>query len=65
MFAPVPLMIGTALSRNLRILAFRGNPTEYAQADGRGNRSPVQTDWKPWSGLGPDNRSPVPETLVN
>ena len=65
MSAPVPQMIGTAQSRNLGILAFGGNPTEYAQADGRGNRSLVQIDWKPWSGLGPNSRSLVPETLVN
>ena len=46
MFAPVPLMIGTALYRNPRILASRGNPVSYGQTDGRDNRSLTLTEWK-------------------
>ena len=47
MFAPVPLMIGTALSLNPGILASRGNPASFVQADGRNNKPPVPPDWEP------------------
>ena len=57
----VPLMTGTALSQNPGILASEGNPASHVRADGRNNMSSVLTDQKPWSGLGPDSRSLVPE----
>ena len=63
MFAPVPLMIGTALSRNLGILASGGNPTSYVQANGRNNKSSVPPDWEPWFDLGPNGLGS--ETLKN
>ena len=63
MFAPVPLMIGTILSQNPRILAFGGNPASYGQADGRNNKSSVPPDWEPWPDLCPDGRGS--ETLTN
>ena len=47
MSAPVPLMSGTALSRNLRILASRGNPASYVQANDINNKSLVPPDWEP------------------
>ena len=62
--AHVPLMIGIALSQNSGILAFEGNLASYVQADGKNNMSYALTDWKPWPGLGPDSRDPVPEILV-
>ena len=42
-FAPVLLMAGTMLSQNLGILASKGNPASYVQADGRNNMSFVLT----------------------
>ena len=39
MSAPVPLMIGTALSNNSGILAFEGNPTSYVQANSSSSMS--------------------------
>ena len=63
MSMPVPLMTGTVLSQNLGILASEGNPASHVQVDGNGNMSAVLTDWKPWSGLGPDSRDLVPKTL--
>ena len=44
MFAPVPMMTGTALSRNPRILASRGNPVSYGQTDGKDNRLSALND---------------------
>ena len=63
-YVHVPLMTGTALSQNPRILAFERNPASHVWADGNGNMLVVLTDWKPWSGFGPDSRGPVPEILV-
>ena len=63
MSAPVPRMIGTALSRNPGILASGGNPTSYVQVVSSGNMSPVLLSWKPWSDLGPSHHGLVPETL--
>ena len=37
MSAPIPLMIGTALSQNPEILASEGNPASYVQVDDRNN----------------------------
>ena len=56
MSAPVPLMTGTALSRNPGILAFGGNTASYVKANGRNNKSSVPPDWEPWFDLGPDGR---------
>ena len=53
MSTSVPRMTGTALSRNPKILASRGNPTSYVQADANGNMSLVLPSWKPWSNHGP------------
>ena len=39
----VPLMTGTTLSQNLRILASKGNPVSYVQDDGNNNMSYVLT----------------------
>ena len=63
MSAPIPLMIGTALSRNPGILASKGNPASYGQADGRNNKSSVPPDWKPWPDLGLDSCGLVPKTF--
>ena len=63
MSAPVPMMIGTALSRNPGIPASRGNPASYVYADDRNNKSSVPPDWEPWLDLGPDGRGS--ETLTN
>ena len=63
MFALIPLMTGTALSRNPGILASGGNPASYVQADGRNKKSSVPPDWEPWSDLGPNGRGS--ETLTN
>ena len=38
-FAPVPLMTGTALSHNFGIPASVDNPVSCAQVDGNGNMS--------------------------
>ena len=46
-FVPIPLIIGTALSQNSRILTSKGNPASYVQADGRNNMSSVLANWKP------------------
>ena len=35
----VPLMIRTTLSQNPEILASKGNPASYVQADGKNNMS--------------------------
>ena len=61
----VPQMTGTALSRNLGIPAFGGNPTSYVQDDGRNNTSPVLPNWKPWPDLGPDGHDPVLGAIAN
>ena len=37
----VPLMTGTGVSHNSRILAFEGNPVSCVQACGNGNMSPA------------------------
>ena len=47
MSALVPLMTGTALSRNLGIPASRGNPALYVRDIGSGNMSPALPDQKP------------------
>ena len=60
----VPLMTWIALSQNPWILTPKGNAASHVRDDGNGNMSSVLTDWKPWSGLGPDSRDPVPEILV-
>ena len=39
----VPLMTGTMPSKNPGILASKGNPASYVQADGNGNMSSVLT----------------------
>ena len=59
----VPLMTGTEVSPILGIPASVGNLVSHVRADGNGNMSSVLTDWKPWSGLGPDSYGPVPEIL--
>ena len=41
MSVPVPLMIGTTLSQNPRILASEGNPASYVQDDDINNISSV------------------------
>ena len=64
MFAPVPLMTGSALPRNPGILASGGNPVSYVQAVGRNNISLALPDQMPHLGLCPDNLSPVPEILA-
>ena len=64
MFTPVPLMTRTEGSLNPRILSFEGNLISHVGVDGNGNMSYVLTDWKPWSGLGPDSRGAVPEIRV-
>ena len=64
MFAPVPLMTGSELPRNPRILASRGNLVSYVQAIDRNNISPTLLDQMPHPGLSPDNHGPVPEILV-
>ena len=64
MSAPVPLMTGTEVSRIPRIPTSEGNPTSHVRVDDNGNMSAVLIDWKPWSGLGPDSRDPVPEILM-
>ena len=38
-----PLMIGTVLSHNPRILASEGNPASYVQANGSNNMSLVMS----------------------
>ena len=38
-YAPIPLMTGTALSYNSRIPASVDNPVSYAQADANGSMS--------------------------
>ena len=43
-FAPVPLMTGTASVRNPEIHASAGNPVSYAQDDGNRNMSSVLAD---------------------
>ena len=63
MFALVLRMTGTALSRNLGILASMGNPASYVQAAGSGNMSPVLPGKKPWSGLGHAGHDLIPKTL--
>ena len=63
MSTPVPLITGTKLSRNLGILASRGNPASYVPADDRSNKSSVLPDREPWLDLSPDGRSS--ETLAN
>ena len=47
MSAPIPLMTGTVLSRNPRILASRGNLASYVQANGRNKKPFVSLDWEP------------------
>ena len=64
MSAPIPLMTGSALPRNLGIPASGGNPVSYVQAVKRNNISPVLPDQMSHLGLGPDNLSPVPEILA-
>ena len=64
MSAPVPLMTGTEVPRIPRIPASEGNLTSHVRVDDNGNMSVVLIDWKPWSGLGPDSRGPVPEILM-
>ena len=59
--ASVPLMAGTEVSRILGIPASAGNLVSHVQVDGNGNMSSILSNWKPWSGLSPDRRSPVPE----
>ena len=44
MSAPLLLMTEISLSRNPGILASGGNPAEYAQADGKDNRSSTLID---------------------
>ena len=61
---PIPLMIGTEVSRILGIPASAGNLVSHVRADGNGNMSSVLTDWKPWSGLSPDSLNLVPEILM-
>ena len=63
MSAPVPLMIGAEVSRILGILTSEGNLFSHVREDGSGSISSVLTNWKPWSGLGPDSRGLVPEIL--
>ena len=63
MSAPIPLMIGTALSRNPGIPASGGNPATCVQDDGRNNKSSVPPNWEHWPDLGPDGRGS--ETLAN
>ena len=65
MFAPVLLMTGIVLSRNLGILAYERNLASYVQANGRNNMSSGLTDWKPWPDLGPDSYDLLPEILAN
>ena len=43
LFMHVPLMTGTVLTQNPRILASEGNPASYVQADGNNNMSSVLT----------------------
>ena len=43
MSAPIPLMIGTALSHNSGILASMDNPVSFAQADGNSSMSYVSS----------------------
>ena len=64
MFAHVPLMIGTEVSHIPGIPASMGNLISHVRANGHGNMSTVLTDWKPWSGLGPDSRGPILEIPV-
>ena len=61
--APVPLMIGTEVSRILEILASVGNLISHVRADGNRNMSSILTDWKPCSGLGPDSHGPISKIL--
>ena len=62
--APVPLMTRTEVSRILGIPASAGNLVSHIRANDNGNMSSyVLSDWKPWSGLGPDSRGLVPEIL--
>ena len=63
MSAPIPQLIGTALSRNPGILASGGNPASYVRVVDNGNMSPILRGWKPWSDLGPVSQGLVPETL--
>ena len=69
-FVYIPLMTGTEVSYNSRILIFEDNPTSGIQAYGNGNMSSSLSDLEPRSvshfgiinlGLGRDSRSPVPE----
>ena len=60
----VPLMTGIEVSRILGILSSEGNPASHVRAYGNGNMPVVLTNWKPWFGLGPDSRGPVPKILV-
>ena len=43
----VPLMTGTEMSHNSRILASEDNPTSGVQGDGNGNMAPARADYKP------------------
>ena len=63
MSAPILLMFRTEVSCIPGILASEVNLVSHVRADGNGNMSSVLTDWKPWSGLGPDSRDPVLEIL--
>ena len=60
----VLLMTGTEVSRIPGIPASASNLASHVRADGNGNMSVILTDWKPWSGLGPNSRGPIPEILV-
>ena len=62
-YAHVPLMIGIEVSRIPGSPASTGNLVSHVWVDGNGNMSLVLTNWKPWSGLGPDSCGPVPEIL--
>ena len=56
MSVSIPLMTGTALSRNPVILDSRGNPASYGKAGGKNNKSSIPPDWEPWLDLGPNGR---------
>ena len=60
---PVPPMTGTEVSRGLGIPAYADNLVSDVWAVGNGNISSVLTGWEPWSGLGPNSRGLVLETL--
>ena len=72
-FVYVPLMIGTEVSHNSRILVFEDNLALGVQADGNGNMSPALSGLEPRGvshsgmidlGLGPDSRDPIPKTTM-